>query len=437
MNIAILGGGIAGLGVAYYLSKSGFKVDVFEKEKQVGGIAESYRIDNKFIEKYYHVSQNKDHLFYKLCEELGIKEKIVWNSTSIGFYHKGKIIRLDNPVDLLFFSPLPFFERIKFGIRLMQISKKQDWKSLDKVKAEKWLIKAWGQSIYKNLYKPLLNTKFGVSMDNASAAFVFGRVRAAFLSKGKNVGKEKYAYVKGGYQLFIDKLVERIKEKKSRIFANSEIKDVVKSKKGYTLKVKDIKNGIKSYKYDLVINAMPLTIFSKSMKKFPKETVKKVSRINYQGVVCLLLGLRKKLSDYWWINILDEKLPFGVIVEHSNLKGCDHFQEKLVYIAKYLSPDDELLKKNEKEIFKIYTRDLKKVFPNFDERDVIWSRLSRSKFGTPLFDINYLERMPPDEVDENLYVTGSYKVYPDSRNINEIMKHSFILCEKILKDLKK
>ena len=43
MKIAVLGGGFTGLTAAYYLAKKNHKVAVFEKEKQLGGLAKKLR----------------------------------------------------------------------------------------------------------------------------------------------------------------------------------------------------------------------------------------------------------------------------------------------------------------------------------------------------------------------------------------------------------
>ena len=46
MKIIIVGGGIAGLTLAYQLVKKGLQVTVLERENRVGGLARSYHYDN-------------------------------------------------------------------------------------------------------------------------------------------------------------------------------------------------------------------------------------------------------------------------------------------------------------------------------------------------------------------------------------------------------
>ena len=59
LKIAVIGAGFAGLGTAYYLSKTGHQVTVFEKDSQPGGLAVGFK-NSKWswpLEKHYH------HLF--------------------------------------------------------------------------------------------------------------------------------------------------------------------------------------------------------------------------------------------------------------------------------------------------------------------------------------------------------------------------------------
>ena len=54
MKIAIVGAGFTGLSLAYYLSKEGRRVDIFEKSSHLGGLASGIKIGEVYIDKFYH-----------------------------------------------------------------------------------------------------------------------------------------------------------------------------------------------------------------------------------------------------------------------------------------------------------------------------------------------------------------------------------------------
>ena len=55
MKIGIIGGGPMGLALAYRLSRKGHAVTVFEREKQLGGLATYHDYGAFFWDRFYHV----------------------------------------------------------------------------------------------------------------------------------------------------------------------------------------------------------------------------------------------------------------------------------------------------------------------------------------------------------------------------------------------
>ena len=57
-NIAIVGSGPAGMAAAYYLSKSGYKVTIYEKENYLGGVLTwgipSFRLNKEIVKNFFN-----------------------------------------------------------------------------------------------------------------------------------------------------------------------------------------------------------------------------------------------------------------------------------------------------------------------------------------------------------------------------------------------
>jgi protoporphyrinogen oxidase len=434
IEVAILGGGVAGLGAAYALVKKGISPIMIEKSNDLGGLASSYKINNFYIERFYHHLFPTDNIIFNLANELRIKNKIIWKKTKMGFYYKNKLYGFTGPLDLLMFKPLSFIDRIRLGITLFWIGVDNSHKNLDKVSAKKWIIKTFGNEIYKKIFEPMLKIKFAMSIDDASAAFVLGRLKARIKSRSKYMASEKLGYMVGGYNEIIKSLYDRIKNK-SLLLKNSEILEIIHTKHNYKIKIKKNKKIMKiEAKY--VINTLPLEIFSRVAKKFPKKSMEHIDKIKYQAVVCATLGLRKKLSDYYWINISSADLPFHGAIEHTNFTPSKYYNKNnIAYLFNYVTPEHKLWTMKEDQIKKIYLSGLFKMFPHMKNDDVLWFKLSRERYATPIFLKGYQENMEKIENLNNFYFAGSFKIYPHSRNINNVIKTGFDAAENLLKNI--
>lgn len=432
-KIVILGGGVAALGAAYCLVKKGVKPIIIEKAGSMGGLASSYRINNFNIEKFYHHFFPTDALVFELSKELGIKNRISWRNTKMGFYYRNKLYGFTSPLDIMLFEPLSFRDRIKFGIEMLRIARSKNYASLDKISAKEWLIKTFGNSIYDKIFKPLLQVKFAMSMDKASAAFVYGRLRARAVSRTRSLSSEKLGYMKGGYNSLLTALQSKIKNH-SEILYNAEIMEVEHKKEFYDIKIKRM-GKIEVVRAKFIINTLPLEVFSKMAKNFPQKIMASIRKIKYQAIICAAIGLKKKLSDYYWINISSADLPFHGVIEHTNFIPSSYYSNNnIAYVFNYVTPEHKFWLMDEKGIKKAYIEGLARMFPHIKKTDVLWFRLSRERYATPIFLKGYEENMKRIENTSNMYFAGSFKIYPFSRNVNNVIKTGIDAAYALLKE---
>jgi protoporphyrinogen oxidase len=431
-EIVILGGGIASLGASYRLIKDDMNPMVIEKSSGMGGLASSYEIGNFHIERFYHHLFPTDSIIFNLAKELGIKNRIIWKKTKMGFYCKNNLYGFTSPLDLLLFKPLKFADRIRFGMEMLKIAVFNEHTHLDNVSAKKWLIRTFGRNIYEKIFEPMLKIKFAMSIDDASAAFVYGRLRARAKSRSRSMASERLGYMIGGYDGIIDGLRNKIKDK-AVLMTDSEILEVEYGKAGSKIKIR--RNGKIEYigaRY--VINTLPLEAFAKIAKNFPKGAMRAIKKIKYQAVICATIGLKKWLSGYYWINISSEGLPFHGMIEHTNfIPGRYYGGNSIVYLFNYTDAESILWKMKEGEIKKLYLDGLFRMFPKINEGDVLWFRLSKERYATPIFLRGYEQRMKRIKNLHNFFFAGSFKIYPYSRNINNVIKTGFDAAEELLK----
>src|SRR5688500_8222903 len=113
MKVAIIGSGIMGTCIGYFLSKQGVDVEIFEASPLLGGLAGPLTLeDSTIIDRFYHAILSSDSHLRELCEELGMGEQLRFRETRMGFLYQGKIYSMNSVVEFLRFPPLGWIDRL-------------------------------------------------------------------------------------------------------------------------------------------------------------------------------------------------------------------------------------------------------------------------------------------------------------------------------------
>ncbi|MEZ5345813.1 MAG: NAD(P)/FAD-dependent oxidoreductase [Pyrinomonadaceae bacterium] len=181
--------------------------------------------------------------------------------------------------------------------------------------------------------------------------------------------------------------------------------------------------------FDQVILTCPSNIAANILQQLDDAEKQKLENIKYQGIVCASVLTKKPLSEFYVTNITDET-PFTGIIEMSALVDKKEFDgNALIYLPKYVAPDDELFEKSDEEIEDIFLPALEKMYPHFDSSDVIEFKISRVRQVFPLPTLEYSENVPSVKTSlENVYVVNSAQITNGTLNVNETIQ----LAEKFL-----
>ena len=222
-KIAIIGSGFAGIAAGYQLSYEGHNVTIFEKDEVPGGLASTFTVKGQKLEKFYHHWLGTDHHIFDLINEIGKKDKLKFFESKVGIYFANKNYKFSSPIDLLFFTPLPFFSRIRFGLAVIYSWFIKNPKYLEQITAEDWLIQVAGKKAYKIIWEPLLIGKFGKQFyKDVAAIWIWNKLIQRGKSRDANA-KEKLAYYEGGFNSFINDLLEILIKQKVKILYNHKI----------------------------------------------------------------------------------------------------------------------------------------------------------------------------------------------------------------------
>ena len=433
MKAGIIGGGIMGITLGYFLSKQGIQVEIYEASPVLGGLAGPLFLDDgSQIDRFYHAILSSDRNLYDLCSELGIVDELRFHETKMGFFHNSKIHPMNSVVDFLKFPPLNWIDRFRLGLTIIFAQFINDWHKLEGVSVEKWLVQLSGRNTFENIWKPMLKAKFDGGFENTPATYIWSRlVRMKSTRNGVNQ-KEEAGHLIGGYITLINAMSERITANGGKVFLRTPVSEIVIEGDRAT----GIRIGDEIRSFDAVIGTLQAPIFRFLIPKANKEYLDFLSETQYLGIVAPLLILDRPLTGYWTLNITDETIPFTGVIETTTYIDPKYVGgHHLVYLPKYTAPGSDWQKKSDDEIRKIWLSYLHKMFPEFDESWIRYFLVHRERYVEPLHGLNQTNMIPPVVTPiKNLYLATTAQIYPALTNGESVSRHAQDAAEIIRKN---
>lgn len=429
MNIAIIGGGISGLSAAYFLSKKGHRVTVFERDEQVGGLAASFDFGGHFIEKYYHFICAGDSDLIELCGELSLGRKLSWRNSAMSFFYDGKLYPFGTPLNLLLFKPVSPLGRIRFGLNVLYAKSLKSWHRLESESAKAWLTRHIGRQAFEVIWKPLLKIKFGEYADEVSASWMWHRIHRVATSRKRFMQREQLGYLAGGTKVLIDELLERITRAGGEVKTSSSVTSVV---------VKDgaargIRCGGETIDFDAVVSTAALPLVCRMLPEECAEYRSKLAEVKYIGVVCMILKLSRPLTDSFWVNINDPRISFNGIIEYTNLNPRpDMHGSKIAYIPFYLKTTNERYAYRDKDLLEEYSLALRLISEDFNPAWIQDWRVFRDPYAQAICSANFSQKVPEQKTPvDGFYLIDSTQLYPSDRTISGMIGLAKNLAETI------
>jgi protoporphyrinogen oxidase len=152
--------------------------------------------------------------------------------------------------------------------------------------------------------------------------------------------------------------------------------------------------------------------------------VEKHNNIKYLGVICPSILLKKSISPYYVTNITDSWPPFTGIIEMTALINKDEVNgNHLVYLPKYVNPNDELFNKSNDELREIFLGALFKMYPALTQDDLHFWGVSKARLVFALPTIDYSKKVPGVTTSlKNYYIINSAQIINGTLNVNETIQ---------------
>jgi len=434
-SIGIVGGGIMGVTLAYRLSQQGYDITIYERSDSLGGLTKYFDYGGCHIDRFYHTILSSDMSMQSLMKETGVDDKLQFTETKQAFYDNGQLYPFNTPVELMTYPPLKFFQRFRLGLQIVYSLLESDWREMDKIPVQDWLLKVSGRAVFDKVWMPLLRAKFDTMTDSVPATYIWSRLRRMMKTREGVTSKEMMCYLETGYYSVIEAMTKICEEYNVKIELNASIDKILMENGRVSGVIKS--NGEKS-SHDTIISTLPSPILASLLPEGFDDFYQLLDQQEYLGVMCPLLILKQKLTPYYVLNITDKRIPFTAVVETTNLIDPKYLNNyHLVYLPKYIEPNSPLAKLPDDEIKDMWMKSFRDMFPDFDESLIQDFIVQRARYVEPIRPINTSDQIPSIKTPiDGLYMGNTVMIYPDLGNGEAVTRFADKMVAEILPSLK-
>jgi len=324
-------------------------------------------------------------------------------------YYNGKFYPLDSPLAALTFPGFSFIDMVRFGLVTAYLRYLASWQPLEKVLAQTWIRKYYGENLYTTMFEPLLQGKFGRHAAEVNMAWFWARFKARSTRLGT---------YEGGFQAFADQFAEILRKRGVRLLLSTPVQSIHS---------KDDKLQLALLGSEEIFDRCLVTVgpglLARMAPDLPEKYLRGLLNLKSMGAVVLILALRHQLSEegYYWYNLPKSAgYPFLALVEHTNFVSPEHFGgDHIVYAGDYLEPEHEYFQLTKQELIERLLPVLPRFNPKFEPDWLRDSWMFRTKYAQPVPLVDHSKNIPEIRTPlQGLYFASMSQVYPWDRGTN-------------------
>lgn len=431
-RVAVVGGGILGISLAYFLAKQGVACDIYEASPVAGGLAGPRILDDgTSVDRYYHTILSSDAHLASLCRELGLDGQLRFRETRSTFFIDGGLYSMNSLVEFLRFAPLAPWQRVALGLTVARAQFYRDWQPLESVTVADWLTTLGGRRLFERLWSPMLRAKFDGEFDRVPATWMWSRlVRMKSTRSGANQ-REGAGYLIGGYSTLLTAMLAVVARAGGCLHLNTPVAEIVIDEG----RVIGLRVGGQVVAFDQVVTTMQGPVSAALMPGAPSGYRDALAGIEYLGVVCALMVIDRPLTGTWTINIASPDIPLtGVIETTTYIDPGDVGGHHLVYLPKYTRPGSPWLSKSNQEIRDEWLTALKRMLPAFSEQWIRYFLVHRERYVEPLRPIGAPPVPGLASPVAGLYLATTAQIYPALTNGESVTRHAAKAADLVVRE---
>jgi len=394
MKIGILGGGLTGLSLGYFLKEKRIDFEILEKEEECGGLCRSHQEQGfTFDCSGGHIlwSGNKEILNFMLSL---ISDNIRENKRNTKIFYKNKFIKYPFENGLADLDPEERFECLFHFIDSIYKKDKKEPENF-----EDWVYYAFGKAIAEKYMIPY-NKKIWKS-DLKELGLDWIRIKDRLpqpklenvLKSALGINSEGYAEQilfyypkKGGIQSVIKSLENKID---GDVTCNFEIKKLIKNENKWI-----VSNGTIKKEFDEIISTVPIIDLINLIDDVPKHIKEASKNLKYNSFISVVLGLNvENLNNFHWLYIPDIEVKTHKIIFPKNNTPEVSPKGKSLLVAEIICKfNDDFWSLSDEEIIKEIVEQLDKN-KIIEKSIVCFSKVMRTRYAYVVNDLNYQKNL--------------------------------------------
>lgn len=390
MKIGILGGGLAGLSLGYFLNQRGYDFTILEKSSETSGLLKSVQIDGfTFDVGGSHIIFSKDREILNFMVSL-LRDNVVKNRRNTKILYKGHYVKYPFENGLADLPKQDNFECLYHFIQNLIAKEKGLLKPPRNMK--EWFYYMFGRGIAEKYLIPYNEKIWKYPLEKMSTVWVERIPQPPvedIIKSSLGIPTEGYAhqlyfyYPKvGGIQSLAKAFEEPIKDK---VITNFEVKKIKKEDGKWI-----VSNGNKEFGFNKIISTIPLQELIKALEDVSMEVIEAVNNLKFNSLITVGIGVDKpKLNDFSWLYIPDKDVLTHRVSFPSNYSPYVAPQGKFSVLAEITYREgDEISKMKDKEIAERTVEDLDRL-GIINKDDVILTTVYRFKYAYVIYDLEY------------------------------------------------
>ncbi|MEZ4826775.1 MAG: FAD-dependent oxidoreductase [Bacteroidia bacterium] len=173
-------------------------------------------------------------------------------------------------------------------------------------------------------------------------------IKRLFEARGDDSAREEQmGYVEGGYKTVFEQAEKVLTQKGATVAKGTTVSSITPHPDGGLV----IEADGETEHFDRVVFTSPVNVLQQVADPTLVEITGNLDKIEYLGVVCMVMATKKPLTPFYVLNLADSRIPFtGVIGMSTLVDTAETGGHEVTYFPKYILSTDPVLKKPEAEL---------------------------------------------------------------------------------------